>query len=390
MMQNLANYMSRRDFLRILSISTGVLLASPYISFASADTDRRFIFIIQRGAADGLNTVIPYADSSYAKLRGALAIDVSQATQLDSMFALHPALSETAKLYTNKQALFVHAIASPYRSRSHFDGQNVLETFGTSAYQIKDGWMNRLLTLLPSAPNEAIAFATTVPMALRGNIEVTSYAPSALPQASDDLLMRVEQMYAKDAQLHSLWTAAMEANNMADDVSTKQDPVSFGKLAASFLAKADGPRIAMIETGGWDTHTAQEGRLARQLKSLDSMIAAIRDGLGPIWAKTTIVVATEFGRTAAANGTGGTDHGTGSTAMILGGDVNGGRVIADWPGLSNSELYEGRDLKPTINLATLIASIISASFKLDPTQVNKVLFAEASKTKTLEGLLRTS
>lgn len=389
-MQNLANYMSRRDFLRILSISTGVLLTSPYISFASADTDRRFIFIIQRGAADGLNTVIPYADSSYAKLRGALAIDVSQATQLDSMFALHPALSETAKLYANKQALFVHATASPYRSRSHFDGQNVLETFGTSAYQIKDGWMNRLLTLLPSAPNEAIAFATTVPMALRGNIEVTSYAPSALPQASDDLLMRVEQMYAKDAQLHSLWTAAMEANNMADDVSTKQDPASFGKLAASFLAKADGPRIAMIETGGWDTHTAQEGRLARQLKSLDSMVAAIRDGLGPIWAKTTIVVATEFGRTAAANGTGGTDHGTGSTAMILGGDVNGGRVIADWPGLSNSELYEGRDLKPTINLATLIASIISASFKLDPTQVNKVLFAEASKTKTLEGLLRTS
>jgi len=219
---------------------------------------------------------------------------------------------------------------------------------------------------------------------------VASYAPSALPQASDDLLMRVEQLYAEDTQLHSLWTAAMEANNMADDVSAKQDPASFGKLAASFLAKADGPRIAMIETGGWDTHTAQEGRLARQLKSLDSMIAAIHNGLGPIWQKTTIVVATEFGRTAAANGTGGTDHGTGSTAMILGGDVNGGRVLADWPGLSNSALYEGRDLKPTTNLATLIASISSASFKLDPSQVNKVLFTEANKTKTIEGLLRTS
>ena len=389
-MQNSANNKNRRNFLRMLSASAGVLLASPYISFASAETDRRFIFIIQRGAADGLNTVIPYADPAYAKLRGALAIDVSQATKLDSLFALHPSLAETAKLYANKQALFVHAVASPYRNRSHFDGQNVLETFGTTAYQIKDGWMNRLLTLLPSAQNVAIAFATTVPMALRGKIEVASYAPSALPQASDDLLMRVDQLYAEDAQLHSLWTAAMEANNMADDASAKQDPASFGKLAASFLAKANGPRVAMIETGGWDTHTAQEGRLTRQLKSLDSMIAAIRDGLGPIWQKTTIVAATEFGRTAAANGTGGTDHGTGSTAMILGGDVNGGRVLADWLGLSNSALYEGRDLKPTTNLATLIASISSASFKLDPTQVNKVLFAEANKTKTIEGLLRTS
>ncbi|MDI1298150.1 DUF1501 domain-containing protein [Methylotenera sp.] len=388
-MQNMANNINRRDFLRMLSAGAGVLLASPYISFASADTDRRFIFIIQRGAADGLNIVIPYADPAYAKLRGALAIDASQATKLDGMFALHPSLVETAKLYANKQALFVHAVASPYRNRSHFDGQNVLETFGSTAYQIKDGWMNRLLTLLPSAQNEAIALATTVPMALRGKIEVPSYAPSALPQAPDDLLMRVAQLYAEDAQLQSLWTAAMEANNMAEDVSAKQDPASLGKLAASFLVKADGPRIAMIETGGWDTHTAQEARLARQLKSLDSIVAAIRDGLGPVWAKTTIVVATEFGRTAATNGTGGTDHGTGSTAMILGGDVNGGRVLADWPGLTNSALYEGRDLKPTADLTTLIASIASASFKLDPTQVNKVLFAEANKTKTLEGLLRT-
>jgi uncharacterized protein (DUF1501 family) len=380
---------NRRDFIKFLSASAGLAFASPYISFASANSDRRFIFIIQRGAADGLNTVIPYADPAYAKLRGALAIDLSQATKLDGMFALHPALAETAKLYANKQALFVHAVASPYRSRSHFDGQNMLETGGTSAYQMKDGWMNRLLTLLPPAQNEAIAFATTVPMALRGKVEVASYAPSALPQASDDLLMRVEQLYAEDAQLHSLWTAAMEANNMADDAGAKQDPASFGKLAASFLAKAEGPRIAMIETGGWDTHTGQEGRLARQLKSLDTMIAAIRDGLGPVWEKTTIVVATEFGRTAASNGTGGTDHGTGSTTMILGGDVNGGRVIADWPGLNTSNLYEGRDLKPTTNLNMLITSITGAGFGIDPARIAKTLFPETNSSKAIEGLLRS-
>jgi uncharacterized protein (DUF1501 family) len=181
----------------------------------------------------------------------------------------------------------------------------------------------------------------------------------------------------------------MEANNMADDAGAKQDPASFGKLAASFLAKADGPRIAMIETGGWDTHTGQEGRLARQLTSLDTMIAAIRDGLGPIWQKTTIVVATEFGRTASSNGTGGTDHGTGSTAMILGGDVNGGKVIADWPGLSASNLYEGRDLKPTTNLNTLITSITGAGFGIDPARIAKTLFPETTSSKAIEGLLRS-
>ena len=226
-------------------------------------------------------------------------------------------------MYSAGQALFVQAVASPYRDRSHFDGQNVLETGGLVPYQMKDGWMNRLLTLLPKSQNEAIAFASTIPMALRGKAEVTSYAPSALPQASDDLLMRVAKLYAEDAQLHSIWTAAMDAKNMAEDTGNKQDPASFGKLAASFLARADGPRIAMIETGGWDTHTAQEGRLARQLKSLDTLIAAIRDGLGEgldgLWQKKTVVVATEFGRTAAANGTGGIDHGTGATAMLLGG-----------------------------------------------------------------------
>jgi len=381
--------MNRRDFLRVASISSAALFASPIISFANAKTDRRFIFIIQRGAADGMNTLVPYADPAYAKLRGALAIDVAQATKLNGMFALHPALTETAKMYATGQALFAHAVASPYRERSHFDAQNVLETGGTSPYQMKDGWMNRLLSLLPKSQNEAIAFASSVPMALRGKMDVSSYAPSALPQASDDLLLRVGQLYAEDAQLHNIWTAAMEANNMAEDASAKQDPASLGKLAASFLANPSGPRIAMIETGGWDTHSAQDGRLTRQLKSLDTLIAALRDGLGATWQKTTVLVATEFGRTAAANGTGGTDHGTGSAALILGGDINGGRVIADWPGLNQSNLYEGRDLKPTLNLDTLIASLAGASFGIAPEQVGKALFPDANIGKPLEGLIKS-
>ncbi len=382
--------MHRRDFLRFTLVGSAALLASPYISFAAANTDRRFIFIIQRGAADGLNTVIPYADPAYAKLRGELAIDVSQASKLDGMFALHPALVETAKMYGKGQALFVHAVASPYRERSHFDAQNVLETGGSMAYQLKDGWMNRLLTLLPAAQNEAIALASTVPMALRGKNAVTSYATSNLPQASDDLLMRVSQLYAEDAELNSLWQAALQANNMSEDIGSKQDPTSIGKLAASFLTQSNGPRIAMIETGGWDTHSAQASRLNRQLQALDTLIAALRDGLGEgengLWQKTTVVVATEFGRTAATNGTAGTDHGTGSAAMILGGDTQGGRVIADWPGLN--KLYQDRDLNPTTNLNTLFASILAESFHLDAQQVARALFPDTANGKILQGLIR--
>ncbi|NUA25697.1 DUF1501 domain-containing protein [Cupriavidus basilensis] len=383
---------SRRDFLRVTG-GAAAMLALPRLTLASVDSDRRFVFVIQRGAADGLNTVIPYADPGYARLRGALAIDAAQATKLDGTFALHPALTETARMYTAGQALFVQAVASPYRERSHFDGQNVLETGGAAPYQVKDGWMNRLVSLLPKRPENAIAFAPTVPAALRGPVEVGSYAPSALPSAPDDLLTRVGQLYEMDPLLHPLWNAAMQARGLAGDAGARQDPASLGRLAAGFLARADGPRIAMIETGGWDTHSAQAPRLAARLKALDTMLAALRDGLGPSWERTTVLVATEFGRTAAANGTGGTDHGTGAAAMLLGGGVKGGRVLADWPGLAQGALYQGRDLAPTTELDGLIAAAAAQSFGLDGERVARTLFGRGrgdggGQGGMLGGLLR--
>ena len=325
---------SRRQFLSFAAAGAGAILVSPHMAFASVETDRRFVFVIQRGAADGLNIVVPYAEPSYQSLRGALAIDTSTATKLNGTFALHPSLAETAKMYASGEALFVHAVASPYRDRSHFDGQNVLETGGTSPYQVKDGWLNRLVAMMPTTHENAIAFAPTVPMALRGKADVTSYAPSGLPQAPDDLLLRVSQLYEQDAQLRPLWESAMTARGLAGDAGARQDPASLGKLAAGFLSREDGPRIAMIETGGWDTHSAQNPRLANQLKALDTMLASLRDGLGPLWGKTTVLVATEFGRTAAANGTGGTDHGTGSVAMLVGGAVKGGKIYGTFPTLA--------------------------------------------------------
>jgi len=381
-------HLTRRRFVTISS-AAGASLLAPRLTFAAANTDRRFIFFILRGAVDGLEMVIPYADSNYQKARGTLAIEQEKSTKLDGTFALHPALTQTASMFASGQALFVHAIASSFRDRSHFDAQNILETGGKAPYAQKDGWLNRLAALAPKAPAEPIAFASTVPAALRGPAEVTSYAPSALPDAPDDLYARVAQLYEQDAQLHKLWTAAMDARGMASGTSARPDAASLGKLAATFLAKENGPRIAMLESSGWDTHNQQTGRLNRQFTALDATLGAMRDGLGDVWNKTIILVATEFGRTVAPNGTGGTDHGTATAAMVLGGAVKGGRVLTDWPGLAPGNLFENRDLRPTLAINSLISGVAGESLGIEPGLVLRTLFADANSVKPLEGFLKT-
>jgi uncharacterized protein (DUF1501 family) len=355
-------------------------LAFPRMAFAKARTDRRFVFIIQRGAADGLHIAAPTGDPAYAGIRGDFAKDFEAGAKLDGLFTLHPALIETAKLYAQRQALFAHAVASPYRDRSHFDGQNVLETGGSAAYQLRDGWMNRLVGLLPQGEAKALALSSTVPMALRGSNEVSSYAPTQLANPSNDLLTRVSSLYQGDQQLHGMWDAALQTRQMAGDVSGQagQNGAAVGALAAKMLAGANGARIAMIETNGWDTHSGQRGRLAAQLKGLDQTIAAMKAGLGPDWSNTLVLVATEFGRTVRPNGTQGTDHGEASLAMLLGGAVAGGKVLADWPGLSQGALYEGRDLKPTTGLDLLVSAALSQHFSLERSLTMKTLFPESS------------
>lgn len=384
--------LDRRTFVRNAALGAGAFAAlAPRIAFAAAATERRFVFIIQRGAADGLGTLAPVGDPAFAPLRGALAADFAQGLKLDGMFALHPNLTTVGGLYKNGQALFAHAVASPYRDRSHFDGQNVIETGGASAYQVKDGWLNRLLGVLPQDQARAIALAATVPMALRGVREVSSYAPSNLPDASDDLLQRVSMLYQGDQQLHGLWADAMQTRTLTGDLAAGggANAAATGALAAKLLVPANGARIAMIETGGWDTHSGQVGRLGAQLKSLDAMIAALQAGLGPLWSQTMVLVATEFGRTAAVNGTNGTDHGTGAVTMLMGGAVKGGRVIADWPGLAQANLYEARDLKPTTELDAVIGGAVAGHFGVDPGRVMPALFPVSAKVRAVEGLVRT-
>jgi len=380
--------MHRRQFLSVAALGAGAMWVNSHMALASVDTDRRFVFIIQRGAADGLDIVRPYGDPAYQGLRGAIAGEAARSIKLDGMFALHPSLVELGKMYAGGEALFVHAVASPYRERSHFDGQNVLETGGMQPYQVRDGWLNRLVSMMPHEKDEAIALAPTVPMALRGPMPVTSYAPSSLPDATDDLLARVGMLYDKDPQLHPLWTEAVQAKALAEGTNARQDPAGLGRLAAKFLSRDNGPRIAMIETEGWDTHFAQAPRLDAQLKALDAMIAAMRSAMGPVWNKTTILVATEFGRTAAVNGTGGTDHGTASMAMLVGGAVKGGRVLTDWPGLAGSKLYQSRDLRPTMALDALIAGAAAEALGLDGDRLGHSLFGAAISSKPVSGLTR--
>ncbi|OWK28244.1 DUF1501 domain-containing protein [Sphingomonas mucosissima] len=381
--------LDRRSFLVRGTLATLTAGAMPRMAFARAATQKRFVFIIQRGAADGIGTVMPVGDPAHAAVRQSFAEDASAGAKLDGMFTLHQGLSKAAQLYRQRQALFIHAVASPYRDRSHFDGQNVLETGGASAYQVRDGWMNRLLDLLPRDGARAIAVSATMPAALRGGNEVASYAPSVLPDASDDLLQRVTMLYQGDAQLYALWSEALSVRGLVGDQSEHagRESAATGRLAAQLLLPADGARIAMIETGGWDTHSGQRARLAGGLKNLDSMLAALQLGLGAAWQETLVLVATEFGRTVTVNGTGGTDHGTGAAAMLFGGRVRGGRVIADWPGIAAAQLYEGRDLRPTARLDDVITGALSAHFGLDPDRVGTALFPALSGRAPTSGLV---
>ena len=216
--------------------------ALPGFAYAAAGTPKRLVFIIQRGAADGLGIVAPTGDPAFAAARRAMADETAGGAKLDSMFTLHPAMATTAGLFTGKQAHFAHAVATGYRERSHFDGQNLLETAGTRPYGRDDGWMNRLLSLLPKGESKALALATAIPPALRGPVSVSSYAPSRLPDANAALMERVAMLYAEDAQLAPLWTSATQTEAMAGgiDPSAGRGGVAAGKLVASLMAGADG------------------------------------------------------------------------------------------------------------------------------------------------------
>ncbi len=371
--------MLNRRFL-IASGLTGIGVAAiPGLAWAASATARKFVFIIQRGAADGLATLAPVGDPDFVRARGNFAEESLSGQKLDAMFALHPAMPESAKMFASKQASFAHALASGYRERSHFDAQNMLESGAARPYGRDDGWMGRLLTMLPKADTNALAVAPAVPLALRGPVSANSYAPSRLPDANADLMERLTTLYAEDAQLSKLWEGARATDAMAGMPAGEglKGGAALGKLAADLMAGPNGARIVMLETNGWDTHFQQKGRLNAGLKQVDALVAALRDNLAAEWDNTLVMVATEFGRTVAFNGTGGTDHGTASAAMLFGGRLAGGGTIkSDWPGLSPAKLFEGRDLRPTLRFEDFVSDALAVHYGLELALVRRTLFPD--------------
>ena len=396
---------TRRDILRSAGLGAVASLL-PGVVFAKADTKSRFVLVILRGAADGLAIAAPYGDPDYQKVRGELAMPApgndGGLLKLDDMFGLHPSLAGVHEEFTKQRALVVHAVASPYRERSHFDGQDVLENGGSAVGLLRDGWLNRALAPLGGSLGHeaAIAMAVNTPLVLRGENSVTSWAPSQLPDAEESTIRRLQDLYADDEFFATRLAQAINSQQIAGDETGMQrarnnrnaEAVrSMMQATARFLTAEDGPSVAVLEADGWDTHANQgttNGVLANRLAGLDAGLILLREGLGSKWSDTVVAVVTEFGRTVHANGTRGTDHGTATAAILLGGAVNGGRVLADWPGLGKSDLYDGRDLKPTMDIRGLFKGVLADHLKIADKVIELSVFPNSAAAPQVRHLVR--
>jgi uncharacterized protein (DUF1501 family) len=377
----------------------------PKFARAADGRDPRLIVVILRGALDGLATVAPVGDPDYAGLHGSIALASDgphAAVMLDSFFALHPSMPEFARMYRDKQAAIVHAVSTPYRDRSHFDGQDVLESGFAGPGRVQSGWLNRALEALPKGERvmSGLAVGPTTPLVLRGAAPTVGWAPVALPQADDDTAMRLVELYGhRDPALASALSQGLQLEKAALGDDMKPKPGAGGPAAAmrqvargaaKLMAADDGPRIAALAFDGWDTHANEGGpvgRLALLLSGLDGALAEFQSGLGERWRDTAIVVATEFGRTARINGTEGTDHGTGTIALLAGGAIKGGRVISDWPTLKPASLYEGRDLAPTTDLRAVIKGVLADHLGLSERALAQTVFPDSAAARPMTGLV---
>jgi uncharacterized protein (DUF1501 family) len=397
----------RRDLLRVMAGGCAAfsLLGLPNAVFAAAPGERRLVLVILRGALDGLAAVPPLGDPRYRETRGALALrppgEPNGCLALDHTFALHPALAPIHPYWQQRELIFVHAAGNGYRTRSHFDAQDLMESGLSAKTGISDGWLNRALALIQNGDRRlGLAVGGAVPLALRGAVPVASWEPSGgLRDASPDFIAILTQLYKPDPLLGPALADGIKAQSfsqtvLGDDVKGGRGfgPKSFAPLAEAagrLLAAADGPRIGVLEMGGWDTHVnqgAEQGRLAQNLAGYADGLDALAKALGAAWKETVVVAVTEFGRTVAVNGNGGTDHGTASVLLIMGGAVKGGRMIGDWPGLA--DLQDNRDLRTATDSRRVMKAILRDHFALDAASLDKKVFPDAAGLRPIEGLLR--
>ncbi|MGD9978977.1 MAG: DUF1501 domain-containing protein [Hyphomonadaceae bacterium] len=389
----------------LLAGATGAAsLSFPIFAFGQTQTtDKRLLVIILRGGLDGLSAVAPVGDPSYASARGRLALSRSgdnAVLALDDTFALNARLPKMHALYRAHELLPIHACATAYRERSHFDAQNVLESGASAPFARTDGWLNKALGALPNArPEMGLALSAQAPLILRGPTNVATWSPSALPDVDADTMSRLLALYeARDPALAQALSSAISANSVATDAGAGEmgragprSIIPIAQIAARFLKDDAGPIAAVMEAGGWDTHANQgieQGALARGLASLDDGLDAFKREMGAAWANTVVIIATEFGRTVAPNGANGTDHGAGAAAFLAGGTVRGGRVLADWPGLERSALYEGRDLRPTTDLRGVFKGVLGDHLRVPDAALERDAFPDSGSVRGIRDLLR--
>jgi uncharacterized protein (DUF1501 family) len=389
-------HLTRRAFIGS-SMGAAAWAMMPHISSAASAADPRLLVIVLRGALDGLAAVAPLSDPEYATLRAGFELDAGSTLPLDGFFSLNANMPKLHALYTAGDALIIHATATDYRERSHFDGQDALES-GFAKAGAESGWLNRALATLPNSGrarvSSGLSLGHTAPLIMKGPAPVVSWAPQVYAGADDDTVQRLLSLYeARDPQLAEALSAgaALDAKTGANrdkQGGKNQEFMAEVTQAARFLSDPEGPRIAAMSSDGWDTHAAEnpvKGRLADLLAALDNGIGTLRAGLAPVWDDTVVAIVTEFGRTAAINGTQGTDHGTGGVAFLIGGAVNGGRILADWPGLSAANLHEKRDLRPTLSLNSVFKGVLRDHLGVHETALQAEVFTEGT-AKAVDGL----
>ncbi|MCO5977913.1 DUF1501 domain-containing protein [Ideonella oryzae] len=392
---------NRRQWLGAMAAAAATATTRLSWAGSAGQQQGRVVFIILRGGLDGLFAVPATGDPAFAPARDHFTEQAGAALPLDATFGLHPALAQMHALYRGGELLVVHATGLAYHQRSHFDAQQVLESGGEQPGQLHDGWLGRALA---ATRRSGLAMTTAVPLVLRGWSGVDTWAPSRLPSPTDDLLARLQHLYAEDAALgHALGrarglqtevTAAASSSGdgamgMAPGKGPAGDFVSLCQAAGALMARPEGPQVVVLDVSGWDSHADQaapNGLLTRRLGELDQGVAALRSalmapGAGDAWQRSAVVVATEFGRTVDINGTRGTDHGTGGAAWVLGGRVQGGRVLADWPGLAPAQRFEGRDLHITLDIRAVLKGVLGPQLGLGDRLLAEQVFPGSAALK---------
>lgn len=393
--------LSRRRVLQGLA-ATGFIGSEALrgVALAAAPTDARFILIIQRGAADGLHALPPHGDPQYRVQRGRLMIPPpgteGGALKLDGLFGLHPHLGPLHAMWAAGELVPIPAVCTRYRDRSHFDGQNALENGSGEPFGTSTGFLNRAL-LHMTAPGErrGLTVGLSAPLVLQGDAPVQTWAPSTLPPVDDDFLRRLALTYKDDPVLSEALGIARMPQPVMGLTDREKAKIQQGKelaLAAKpvgqLMKAKDGPRIAVLEIGGWDTHRGQAFALGQRFTALARGIAALKDNLGAAWKDTVVMTLSEFGRTVAVNGSGGTDHGTGGTIFLAGGAVRGGRIIGEWPGLRPQDLFENRDLYPVNSAEAVLKAVLIQHLGLGEGIVSRDVLPGTDAIAMTEGLFR--